>query len=170
MKIRQIIGEQSTAKISDILRDLKQLSEVEQETFVELVKTRPGDIAEGTRKRSTDGRTFEWKKTKWINVETGRIADEKMQLNLSTEGKVTRRVRELYQKTKDEELVEPLRNELNTKSNSNKTNKGKGTDKDDGFSYQGTGLISAMQKATGFAGPSKEPGSSPDIYKSKKEK
>lgn len=156
MKIHQIIRENVSE--STILKDLKWLSQAEQTVFLELILTNSKNIPNGDTKKSTDGRTFRWNGTDWININTGRAADEKMRLNLSTEGKVTASVRNLYQIAKDNDLIEPLRKKI-IQDKAKKKSKSKKTSR-----RFDTGLVKAMQRATGRAGPAKEPGDKPDSW------
>ena len=161
MKVYQIITENT---LKNFKRKFSNLSVQDQAIFKELISVRRSDVPQGTRKEYK-GNNYTWNSVNghW-KKDNGRKVDpdnSPLHLTLFVDKKVSTPVFELYQEAKQADEIKNLDQELN-KSTVRKTGKVNKPKKDKGKKSRIGNLVRDMQRATGRAGPSKDPGDGPD--------
>lgn len=162
MKVYEVISENT---LKNFKHEFLSLPPQDQEVFKKIISIRVTDVADGTEKEYK-GETYIWdgKSSEWKKKSNGRpVNSEESPLHLSifVDEKVSIPVFNLYKKAKQANEVKNLDKALNK---SNKFN----------FSIKSwfkkpqkpqTGLVKAMQRATGRSGPSKDPGDDVELFK-----
>jgi hypothetical protein len=152
MKLRQLFENRN---VKEILTSYERLSDDEKKQYRELITTKPTDVLRGVIRKAPDGNTYRWQGAQWADIRSGKIADKITALSLHTQKDITDDVANLYQQTKQLQVVDDVTRELRKKSKDLNTKKVR--------KPFDTGLTRAMQSATGRRGPSKAPGADPQF-------
>jgi len=162
MIVSEIIYEQSNRTAEEIFKDAQSLPRNQQE----ILKKFLSDIPKLPAGKSTtmDGVEYEWDGKQWRNKKTKRLEPfpESPKFFQLFDPEVMKRTGDLYRDAQESGVLVELEKLFRQKSVSKpkKTNTGKNKDKD---KKTRTGnLVRDMQRATGRAGPAKDPGDGPD--------
>jgi hypothetical protein len=160
MIVSDIIDEQAARSAEEIFKDAQSLPRDQQEILkkflVEIPKLPVG------KSTTMDGVEYEWDGKQWRNKKTKRSEPfpESPKFFQLFDPDVMKRTGDLYREAEQSgvlvELENLFRQKAGLKPKKSNSNKGKGKKTRTG------NLVRDMQRATGRAGPSKDPGDGPD--------